>query len=195
MKKIGELLVQQGKISERDVERTLLAQTEMGGVFGQVLVKLGLVSEADGRWPAVVDRPADGGGLPGITDPLEALSQDFLLSNAVVPVADSPEQACSRPPCRRIRFLAKALAMALDKPVAFPSGLKAISTGRCSFTCRNRRTIRASHRETTSLAASQTMNSLNTSGSRQRGPGYSPGQPVDSPGGGYGASDIRHRAF
>ena len=47
MKKIGELLVEQGKISERDVERTLLAQAEMGGVFGQVLVKLGLVSEAD----------------------------------------------------------------------------------------------------------------------------------------------------
>ena len=30
MKKIGELLVEQGKISERDVERTLLAQAEMG---------------------------------------------------------------------------------------------------------------------------------------------------------------------
>ena len=47
MKKIGELLIEQGKISERDVERTLLAQAEMGGVFGQVLVKLGLVSEVD----------------------------------------------------------------------------------------------------------------------------------------------------
>ena len=45
--KIGELLVEQEKISERDVERTLLAQSEMGGMFGQVLVKLGLVSEQD----------------------------------------------------------------------------------------------------------------------------------------------------
>ena len=43
--KLGELLVEQGKISERDVERTLLAQAEMGDLFGQVLVKLGLVSE------------------------------------------------------------------------------------------------------------------------------------------------------
>ena len=47
MKKLGELLVEQGKLSERDVERTLLAQLEMGGLFGQVLVKLGLVSEQD----------------------------------------------------------------------------------------------------------------------------------------------------
>ena len=45
--KLGELLVEQGKISERDVERTLLAQAEMGDLFGQVLVKLGLVSEQD----------------------------------------------------------------------------------------------------------------------------------------------------
>ena len=34
MKKIGELLVEQGKVSERDVERTLLAQSEMGDMFG-----------------------------------------------------------------------------------------------------------------------------------------------------------------
>ena len=47
MKKIGELLVEQGKVSERDVERTLLAQGEMGEMFGQVLIKLGLVSELD----------------------------------------------------------------------------------------------------------------------------------------------------
>ena len=47
MKKLGELLTEQGKLSERDVERTLLAQAEMGGLFGQVLVKLGLVSEQD----------------------------------------------------------------------------------------------------------------------------------------------------
>ncbi len=47
MKKLGELLIEQGKLSERDVERTLLAQIEMGDLFGQVLVKLGLVSDQD----------------------------------------------------------------------------------------------------------------------------------------------------
>ena len=34
-------------VPERDVERTLLAQGEMGDMFGQVLIKLGLVSELD----------------------------------------------------------------------------------------------------------------------------------------------------
>jgi general secretion pathway protein E len=47
MKKIGELLVEQGKTSERDVERALLGQAEMGGKFGEVLVKLVLVSDVD----------------------------------------------------------------------------------------------------------------------------------------------------
>ena len=47
MKRLGELLIEQGKLSERDVERALLAQAEMGDRFGQVLVKLGLVSEQD----------------------------------------------------------------------------------------------------------------------------------------------------
>ena len=127
MKKIGELLVQQGKISERDVERTLLAQTEMGGVFGQVLVKLGLVSEADVA--AALSSQLSIGLLTAADYPetpirLEALSQDFLLSNAVVPVADSPEQARFAATMPQDPFLAKALAMALDKPVAISLGLE-----------------------------------------------------------------------
>ena len=47
MMKLGEFLVTQGKITNRDLERTLVAKAEMGGMFGQVLVKLGLVSELD----------------------------------------------------------------------------------------------------------------------------------------------------
>ena len=39
-KKIGEILISQGKITERDVERALVAQGEMGEMLGQVLVKL-----------------------------------------------------------------------------------------------------------------------------------------------------------
>ncbi|MDH5172494.1 MAG: type II secretion system protein GspE, partial [Gammaproteobacteria bacterium] len=96
MKKIGELLVEQGKISERDVERTLLAQAEMGGVFGQVLVKLGLVSEADVAAALSSQLSIDllaAADYPEAPIRLEAVAQDFLLSNAVVPVADSPQQA------------------------------------------------------------------------------------------------------
>ena len=40
MKKLGQILVEQGKLSERDVERSLLAQVEMGGLLGQVFVQV-----------------------------------------------------------------------------------------------------------------------------------------------------------
>ena len=127
MKKIGELLVEQGKISERDVERTLLAQAEMGGVFGQVLVKLGLVSEADVASALSVQlsvallATAD---YPESPIRLEGVAQDFLLSNAVVPVADSERETRFAATMPQDRFLAKALAMALDKPVDIVLGLE-----------------------------------------------------------------------
>ncbi|MEJ5030967.1 type II secretion system ATPase GspE [Comamonas sp. MYb21] len=44
---LGEMLVQAGKLSPRDLERALQAQQEMGSLIGQVLVQLGLVSELD----------------------------------------------------------------------------------------------------------------------------------------------------
>ena len=44
---LGEMLVQAGKLSPRDLERALQAQQEMGNLIGQVLVQLGLVSEMD----------------------------------------------------------------------------------------------------------------------------------------------------
>ncbi|WP_391484017.1 GspE/PulE family protein [Allofranklinella schreckenbergeri] len=45
--KLGELLVQAGKLGPRDLERALAAQQEMGGMLGRVLIRLGVVSEAD----------------------------------------------------------------------------------------------------------------------------------------------------
>jgi len=127
MKKIGELLVEQGKISERDVERTLLAQAEMGGVFGQVLVKLGLVSEADVAAALSAQLSIDllaAADYPQSPIRLEAVSQDFLLSNAVVPVADTPQQARFAAAMPQDFFIAKALAMALGKPVQIALGLE-----------------------------------------------------------------------
>jgi general secretion pathway protein E len=127
MKKIGELLVEQGKLSERDVERTLLAQAEMGGVFGQVLVKLGLVSEADvaaalaEQLSISLQLAAD---YPESPIRLEAIAQDFLLSNAVVPVADTEQETHFAATMPQDPFLAKALAMALDKPVRIALGLE-----------------------------------------------------------------------
>ncbi len=44
---LGQLLVAEGKLSARDLERALTAQRETGGLLGRVLVRLGLVSELD----------------------------------------------------------------------------------------------------------------------------------------------------
>ncbi|MEM9255515.1 MAG: ATPase, T2SS/T4P/T4SS family [Pseudomonadota bacterium] len=127
MKKLGELLVEQGKLSERDVERTLLAQTEMGGLFGQVLVKLGLVSEADvaealSRQLNLPLRVA--ADYPEEPVALDAVSADFLASNQVVPIRASTEEVEFVAAVPQDAFLQKALGMALDIPVQVSLGLE-----------------------------------------------------------------------
>jgi general secretion pathway protein E len=127
MTRLGELLVQQGKMSERDVERTLLAQGEMGDLFGQVLVKLGLVSEQDvalalsEQLGIPLQQASD---YPAEPVPLEAVAQEFLINNAVVPVASDESGVRFAAAVPQDPFLAKALAMALDRPVTIVLGLE-----------------------------------------------------------------------
>lgn len=45
--RLGEMLLAEQKLSIRDLERALSAQSEMGGMLGRVLVRLGVVSELD----------------------------------------------------------------------------------------------------------------------------------------------------
>jgi general secretion pathway protein E len=125
MKKLGELLIEQGKLSERDVERTLLAQVEMGDLFGQVLVKLGLVSEQDVA--LALSRQLDiplllAADYPQEPIHLERLAQDFLISNNVVPVAVTDAGVKFVATVPQDAFLGKALAMALYKPVFLTLG-------------------------------------------------------------------------
>ena len=127
MKKIGEMLVEQGKVSERDVERTLLAQGEMGEMFGQVLIKLGLVSELD--FATVLSEQLDiplygAGDYPEQALQLEGVAQDFLFSNAVVPVLATEETVHFAAAAPQDPFVSKALAMALDRPVQVSLGLE-----------------------------------------------------------------------
>jgi general secretion pathway protein E len=127
MKKIGELLVEQGKLSERDVERTLLAQSEMGEMFGQVLVKLGLVSELD--FATALSQQLDiplhaGADYPEEPVQLDDVAQDFLFSNLVVPLAASESSVKFAAAVPQDAFLGKALSMALDRPVEIVLGLE-----------------------------------------------------------------------
>lgn len=120
MKKLGELLVEQQKLSERDVERALLAQSEMGGLFGQVLVKLGLVSELDvaTTLSRQLDIPLQSSSdYPEDPIVVDAIAQDFLLNNLVVPVEVSESGLCFAAAVPQDPFLARALAMATDKTI------------------------------------------------------------------------------
>ncbi|MEG2279745.1 MAG: ATPase, T2SS/T4P/T4SS family [Comamonas sp.] len=45
--RLGELLQAAGKLNERDLQNALQAQQELGGYIGQVLIRLGVVAEAD----------------------------------------------------------------------------------------------------------------------------------------------------
>lgn len=87
--RIGELLVQAGKLSSRDLERAIVAQQEMGGMLGRVLLRLGLVSEAD-----LVHTLAEqlglefvpGSAFPELPPEVDGLQPQFLLNNAIYPL-------------------------------------------------------------------------------------------------------------
>jgi general secretion pathway protein E len=85
----GELLVQAGKLSARDLERALAARQEMGGSLGLVLTQLGLVAEADVAQArsralgiplvAVEDFPAELPEVPG-------LQAEFMQAHQICPL-------------------------------------------------------------------------------------------------------------
>ena len=120
MKKIGEILIETGKVSERDIDRALLAQHEMGELLGQVLVKLGLVSELD-----MTQALSSQLGIPLLLaadypeEPVEAneVALDFLLSNIVVPVSHTEETMVFAATQPQDPYIRKALGMALTKQV------------------------------------------------------------------------------
>ena len=86
---LGDLLVRAGKLSSRDLDRALAAQTEMGGALSRVLVQLGLVSELD-----VARTQAESLGLPfvaaddfpDIPPEVEGLLPEFLQTHGVYPL-------------------------------------------------------------------------------------------------------------
>ncbi len=127
MQKIGEILIAKGKVSERDIERALLAQREMGEMIGQVLVKLGLVSELDmaQALSEQLDIPLMlGGEYPEEPVELPEIAPDFLYSNHVVPVARTDDEIVFATTSPQDPFICKALAMGAGKPIRVVFGLE-----------------------------------------------------------------------
>ncbi|MBK9616888.1 MAG: Flp pilus assembly complex ATPase component TadA [Uliginosibacterium sp.] len=125
---LGELLIAAGKLNTRDLERALAAQSEMGGLLGRVLVRLGVVSEVDVarvlsqqlRIPLLLaeDFPLD---FPT----LEGLAVDFLLNNHALPVglADGVLSVVMLVP--QDPYLCRALHLATKLKVSPSLGLEA----------------------------------------------------------------------
>ncbi|HRQ57843.1 MAG TPA: type II secretion system ATPase GspE [Azoarcus taiwanensis] len=132
-RKLGEILVAQGKLTQRDLEHALLAQSEMGGLFGRVLVRLGLLSETDvcRALSQQLDLPMmSASSFP--EEPLEipGLLPDYLVANAILPLSLSPEKLVVAMATPQDAFLLKALRLAtglqVQPALAIESELEAV---------------------------------------------------------------------
>ncbi|MGP1516344.1 MAG: type II secretion system ATPase GspE [Ottowia sp.] len=85
----GELLVRQGKLGARDLDRALAAQREMGGALDRVLVSLGLVSDVDAA-RALAEHLGlsfvPGDAFPAVLPEPQGLQEGFLRAHHVLPL-------------------------------------------------------------------------------------------------------------
>ena len=113
--RLGELLVQSGKLTLRDLDRALAAQQELGDLLGRVLVRLGLVSELDilSALSGQLTVPlVPGDGFPELMPDVPGLLSEFLHANNVFPLrvdSDGLHVAMSVP---QDAFVKKALQLA-----------------------------------------------------------------------------------
>jgi len=113
--RLGEFLVQAGKVSARDVERALVAQQEMGGLLGRVLVRLGLVSEMDvvqalSRQLDIPFAPAE--SFPEFMPEVEGLLPEFMQANSIYPLGLRDGQLHVAMATPQDAFATKALRLA-----------------------------------------------------------------------------------
>ena len=126
--RLGEMLVEAGKLNARDLERALLAQNEMGGRLGEVLVRLGLVAELD-----VVNALCEQLSLEFVSkesypaEPIriESLPEHFLLSHCVIPIEETDATLSIASAVPQDEFVAKALSMGTGKKIVMKLGLAA----------------------------------------------------------------------
>jgi general secretion pathway protein E len=124
---LGELLVQAGKLTARDLERALSAQHEMGGFLGRVLVRLGVVSELD-----VAKALSEQLGIPllladaypeGMAE-VEGLLPEFLHSNALFPLRLEGDKLHMVMAVPQDAFVRKALHLATGHEIVSYLGLE-----------------------------------------------------------------------
>jgi len=125
--RLGELLLARGKLTPADLERALEAQQQLGGLLGQVLVRLGLVAELD-----VAQALAEQLGVelvrreafPAEAPSLGRLNPSFLIANRVLPLGPVEETDRFVAAVPQDARLAHALRLALGRPVQLCLGLE-----------------------------------------------------------------------
>ncbi len=118
--RLGEMLVSSGKVSARDLDRALAAQTEMGDLLGRVLVRLGLVSDIDVArtlseqlgLPLVL---AD--AFPDMSPEVPGLLPDFARAHGVFPLQLNDKGLTVAMVTPQDGFVIKALRLATGLPV------------------------------------------------------------------------------
>ena len=113
--RLGDLLVQAGKLSARDLDRAVSAQQEMGGMLGRVLVRLGLVSDSDvaQALSSQLGIPlVRSDGFPDLMPEVEGLLPAFLHANSVYPLQLEDGQLHVAMAVPQDAFVVKALHLA-----------------------------------------------------------------------------------
>ncbi len=89
MKKIGEILVEKGKVEKTDVERALILQSDNGQKLGKLLLSLGYIAEKD-LIEALVEQTGVkafyGETFPKEIEKVEGLSYDYLKKHILIPI-------------------------------------------------------------------------------------------------------------
>ena len=126
--RLGERLIAANKLSERDLERALLAQREMGGYLGEVLVRLGLLSDTDlvrVLCEQLHVRFMDKEGFPEDSLQIETIPEEFFFNNRVVPVEKNDTGYVFAAVIPQDPFVAKALALSTGGTVELRLALEA----------------------------------------------------------------------
>lgn len=113
--RLGDVLVQAGKLTPRDLERALSAQQELGDMLGRVLVQLGLVSEQDvlQALSAQLGIPVVGADqFPEFPLEVPGLLPAYLSANQVLPIRLQEDRLDVAMAVPQDRYVLKALHLA-----------------------------------------------------------------------------------
>ncbi len=96
MEKLGEILVDMGKVETRDVDRALILQKENGQKLGKILLSLGYITEKDLVKALVTqtDMPTlTGDDLPAVEDVerVDTMPYDFLRKKRILPIGQDAD--------------------------------------------------------------------------------------------------------